>query len=70
MPQILLLIAAGAGLYSGYKWVAREVARATDAAARADQEVRRRTSHDSPAPKDLGSLEWDEEAGAYRPKRQ
>jgi len=55
MPQLLLLVAAGAGLYSGYKWVTRELAKAPAA-----QKGR--------GPKDLGSLVWDEKLGAYRPQ--
>ena len=68
MPQLLLLLAAGAGLYTGYKWVSREVARATQAAEQAQSELRRRSAGKDGSPKDLGALEWDEKAGAYRPK--
>ena len=68
MPQILLLMAAGVGLYSGYKWVSREVLRATQAAERAQADLRARANGGEAGPKDLGSLEWDEQAGAYRPK--
>ena len=70
MPQLILVLAAGAGLYTGYRWVSREVARATAAAKQAEAEFRRRASGRDPDPKDLGSLEWDEKAGAYRPKRE
>ena len=69
MPQFLLLMAAGAGLYTGYKWVSREVARATQAAEQAQSELRRSAGGET-GPKDLGTLEWDEKAGAYRPKGQ
>ena len=55
MPQLLLLVAAGAGLYSGYKWVSRELAKASEQAQ-------------ARAAKDLGTLVWDEKLGAYRPK--
>ena len=55
MPQLLLLVAAGAGLYSGYKWVSRKVAKASAHAK----------AHGA---KDLGTLVWDEALGAYRPK--
>ena len=69
MPQLLLLMAAGAGLYAGYKWISREVARATAAADRANEAVRRAAqSGGSASPKDLGELEWDDKAGLYRPK--
>ena len=70
MPQVLVLMAAGVGLYTAYKWIAREAGRAAAAADRARDELRRaaRGSND-PGPKDLGELVWDETAGAYRPKR-
>ena len=69
MPQLLLLVAAGAGLYTGYRWVSREVARAMEAAARAQDDVRNRAANASGGgPRDLGALEWDETSGAYRPK--
>lgn len=68
MPQFLLLLAAGAGLYSGYKWIAREVSRASGAAGQAADALRRAAGGEA-APKDLGDLVWDEAAGAYRPKR-
>lgn len=69
MPQLLLLVAAGAGLYTGYRWVSREMTRAMDAAARAEADLRKRASHAAGSgPKDLGALEWDEKSGAYRPK--
>lgn len=67
MPQLVILLAAGAGLVAGYKWLAREVQRQQDAAARREEE--QRTSEASGAARDLGELEWDEAAQAYRPKR-
>jgi hypothetical protein len=69
MPQLLLLMAAGAGLYTGYRWVAREVQRAQAAAERASADLRRATDGSGRrGPKDLGELVWDETAKAYRPK--
>jgi len=55
MPQLLLLVVAGAGIYTGIKWVSREV-------AKAQAHVKARGA------KDLGTLVWDEKLGAYRPK--
>ena len=55
MPQLLLLLAAGAGLYSGYKWFSRELAKAS-------------VNAKERGAKDLGALVWDEKLGAYRPK--
>lgn len=70
MPQLLVLMAAGAGVYSLYKWVAREAGKAADAARRAQDDLRRHAEAGGQGgvPKDLGPLVWDEAAGAYRPK--
>lgn len=70
MPQLLILMAAGAGLYSAYKWVSREAEKAAEAARRAQEELRRHAEAGGQGgvPKDLGTLVWDEAVGAYRPK--
>lgn len=65
MPQLAIAMIVGAGLMAGYKWVARELQRQSDSAELAQAEMRRRTEV---GPRDLGSLEWDEAAGVYRPK--
>ncbi len=70
MPQVIALVLAGAGLYAGYRWVSREVRRALAAAEEAQEELRTRAAKVSGMPKDLGSLEWDEETGVYRPSKQ
>lgn len=57
MPQLLLAMAAGAGLYGLYKWVARDAG--PDGAASGRQ---------TRGPKDLGDLIYDETTGTYRPK--
>jgi hypothetical protein len=69
MPQVLVLMAAGFGLYSAYKWVAREAQRASAAADRAREDLRRTgQGGQGSGLKDLGELVWDEKTGAYRPK--
>ncbi|HEX7076346.1 MAG TPA: hypothetical protein VF226_20100 [Hyphomicrobiaceae bacterium] len=65
MPQVIALLLAGAGLYAGCRWVSREVRRALATAQEAEERLRQQS-----APKDLGSLEWDAEAGVYRPSKQ
>ena len=70
MPQLIALALAGAGLYVGYRWLARELQRATQAAAQARAERERQAAEVTGAPKDLGALVWDEKAGVYRPSRQ
>lgn len=67
MPQFLLLLAAGAGLYSGYKWISRELHRASSADEAAAEAQRRASGGGKGAPKDLGDLVWDEATGSYRP---
>ena len=69
MPQFLVLMLAGAGLYVGYKWVSREVGRAMDAAKDAHDELRRQRGETHGQPKDLGALEWDDAAQVYRPRK-
>ena len=64
MPQLIALMVAGAGLYAGYKWLAKEVGRAAEEMRRATAEMERRASGE---PKDLGPLEPDPADGVYRP---
>ncbi len=69
MPQLIVLMAAGVGLYSAYKWVAREAAKATAAADQARDALRRKADGaQTGGPKDLGTLVFDEATGTYRPK--
>lgn len=55
MPHVLALVAVGAGLYAGYRWVSRVIAKGQSDGGRV-------------APKDLGTLEYDAKAGVYRPR--
>jgi hypothetical protein len=65
MPQVVAAVLIGAGIAAGFKWIAREMARAVDDARGAHSE---RPTRNVPAtPKDLGRLEWDTESGVYRP---
>lgn len=68
MPQFIALAVAGAGLYAGYRWVSGEVAKLHAAAERHREEMERRAAEATGVPKDLGTLEWDAAAGAYRPR--
>jgi len=70
MPQVIVLVLTGAGLYAGYRWVSREVRRALAAAAEAHDGLKTEAAKAAGVPKDLGPLEWDEKAGVYRPSRQ
>lgn len=64
MPQVVAAVLIGAGIAAGVKWIAKEMARAADAA---HDELTRRREPAQVAPKDLGTLEWDAKAGVYRP---
>ena len=68
MPQVVAAVLIGAGIAAGVKWIARELTRAADTARMAHEEMTRRGPLTA-APKDLGALEWDAEAGVYRPSR-
>ncbi len=61
MPQLIALAAAGTLAYAGYKWLIKQNER-TAAKARAEAQRARQ-------PRDLGSLQWDDHAGVYRPRR-
>ena len=68
MPQVVAAVLIGAGIAASLKWLAKELTRAGDDTRLATEKVKRQTaSAAAPLPKDLGSLEWDAEAGVYRP---
>jgi len=58
-PHIIMLAAVGAGLITGYR-MAHRAMKKNKSAPKPDVET--------DEPRDLGSLEWDESAGAYRPR--
>jgi len=66
MPQFVALAMIGAGLYAGYRWAAKQIDAAKVKAAEAE---RLRAAKDG-QPRDLGTLQWDEAAGAYRPVKR
>lgn len=70
MPQLLVLVAAGAGLYTAYRWLSRQAERAEIAAKRAADDVDKGGAGGTTAgsPRDLGALVWDEASQSYRPK--
>ena len=68
MPPVVIFMIAGAGLYAGAKWFAKEFARHADEAHVAADEQRRRASRAAGAPRDLGPLEFDPVAKVYRPR--
>jgi hypothetical protein len=66
MPQVVAAVLIGAGIAAGVKWISRELTRASQAARMAHEQMKSRGPL-SASPKDLGQLEWDAEAGVYRP---
>ncbi len=68
MPQLIVLAVAGAGLLAGYKWVSRKVAKHLEAAEQMRAEAARAAAE--AGVKEMGALEWDAEAEAYRPARR
>ena len=65
MPQVLILIAIGAGLYAGSKWLAVEFGRKPAAKPQSPAE---RASSTSAHAADRGKLEFDPNENVYRPK--
>ena len=80
MPQVIALALLGAGLYAGYRWLARAVGGIEPTIARAKDEPRQHSPQHSPRhsprhsddriEKDLGALEWDPAGGVYRPAKR
>jgi hypothetical protein len=64
MPQLVLLALIGAGLYIGYRWVARLTKEAAAELERARAELRA-----GGRAKDLGALVLDPASGVYRPAK-
>ena len=65
MPQLVVLVAVGAGAYFGYRWLKRQVREAAIAAAK---EATQKPAAPSERAREAGNLVWDEEAGVYRAK--
>lgn len=65
MPQLIALAVMSAGVYAGYRWVSKQVRLMTEEAERRAQEAAARAE-----PQDLGELEWDGDAGVYRPRNR
>lgn len=66
MPQLVLLVAVGAGAYFGYRWLKRQVREAAIAAAK--EAADNKPVSPSDKARNAGELVWDEKAGVYRAK--
>lgn len=70
MPPLIVLAITGAGIYAGYKFFAKLIEQAqTPAKSDAERWKREAAATRGGEPKDLGGLEWDQQSGAYRPKK-
>lgn len=61
-PHVFMLAAVGVGIVAGYRMAYRAL-KQRDAKPKPSASTR-----DADEPRDLGALEWDETAGAYRPR--
>lgn len=69
MPPLIAIVIAGAGVYAGFKLFSKLVQEMqTPAKSDTERWKREAAAGRAPEPKDLGGLEWDAQAGAYRPK--
>ena len=68
MPQVIALALLGAGVYAGYRWLARTAEEIGAQMRRAEEEVARRAR--GRIEKDLGALEYAAASGVYRPARR
>jgi predicted negative regulator of RcsB-dependent stress response len=69
VPQLIALAVLGAGALAGYRWVAKQVSAAKDAADAAEAQLRKAADSQANGPRDLGQLEWDEVSQVYKPRR-
>lgn len=67
MPQVLLAIVAGAGLYAGYRWLSRKTSEKPMRRAQAPSQSRP-SQRRADAARDLGPLEFDAVSKVYRPR--
>jgi hypothetical protein len=68
VPQVIALALLGAGLYAGYRWLARTAGEIGAEMRRAEDELTQRAT--GRIEKDLGALEFDPASGVYRPAKQ
>ena len=68
MPQVIALALLGAGLYAGYRWLARTASEIGAEMRRAEDELTQNAT--GRIEKDLGALEYDPASGVYRPTKQ
>jgi hypothetical protein len=68
VPQVIALALLGAGLYAGYRWLARAAGDIGAGMRSAEDELARKAA--GRIKKDLGALEYDHASGVYRPAKR
>jgi hypothetical protein len=68
VPQVIALALLGAGLYAGYRWIARAAGEIGDGMRRAEDDLAQKAR--GRIEKDLGALELDPKSGVYRPAKR
>lgn len=61
MPQIIVVLLAGTGIWAGYKWLRKEQRRVKASLRDAEDELRRRDE------KSISTLKQDPKTGIYGP---
>jgi len=64
VPQLILILLAGAGLWAGYRWVRKEQNRVKDQLRAAEAELKKREENAMP------KLRRNPETGVYEPARK
>ena len=67
VPHIVGLMVAAAGVYAGVRLIISNIQRALEETERTHADAEKSVPD---APRDQGTLEWDETAGVYRPARR
>lgn len=65
-PHVFLLVAVGASLVAGYRLANWSLKKHR---AEAEKERAKHDAEQSNEPRDLGSLDYDEDSGSYKPRR-
>lgn len=69
MPPLIILAAAGVGLYAGFKLFSKFIEQVQTPSRKQAESSAKRGQTAKVGTKDLGELEWDEKSGAYVPKK-
>lgn len=68
MPPLVVFAVIGAGLYAGYRWYSKLIGPAQQPSPADFEQLRKEAMARMHPSRDLGTLEWDDAAGVYRPR--